>query len=97
MEVKVNATRDQLNEFKKSILWQDIRRELFIWKRGFELEYKTIVDNAAENNPSTASVLLHIGDISGRTKAVDYLMSLPDIFLGILEGQKDDASRERTE
>lgn len=85
----VHATRDQINDFKQSILWKDIKRELGAWKKGFKIEQDSIVDDAGENNPSTASVLLHLGDLNGRQKAVNYLLQLPDIFLQILEDQKD--------
>ena len=93
-EVTVYATKDQITDFKESLLWKDMLRELGMWKVGFELEYSSIVDNAAQHNPSTASVLLHMGDINGRIKAVDYMASLPDIFLQILEDKKDDSKRE---
>ena len=92
-ELKVNATRDQIEEFKESVIWQDIKRELFSWQRGFNKEMMSIVDEAASENPSTASVLLHMGDLNGRQKAVDYLISLPDVFLSL----KEEEIREREE
>lgn len=88
-EVKVNATRDQIEMLKESIIWADIVRELASWKEGFNQEMLTIVDDAAAANPSTASVLMHMGDLNGRQKAVDYLLSLPDVFLSMLEQQKE--------
>jgi len=88
-EIVVNATRDQIEDFKESILWADMVRELESWKKGFNREMLTIVDDAAAENPSTASVLLHMGDLNGRQKAVDYLISLPNVFLGMLEQQKE--------
>lgn len=86
-QLRVNSTRNQLEEFKESILWNDIVNELNGWKEGFKEEMEAIVDVAANTNPSTASVLLHMGDINGRIKAVDYMLSLPDIFIGIIETQ----------
>lgn len=92
MEVpKVNATRDQLLSFKESILWNDFVNELKAWQKGFNIEMLNIVDDAASENPSTASVLLHMGDLNGRQKAVDYILSLPDVFLDLLEQQKEDS------
>ena len=88
-QLKVRATRDQLNDFKESILWADICAELEFWKKGFEQEMQSIVDDAATTNPSTASVLLHMGDLNGRAKAVDYMLSIPDILLSALEVNKD--------
>lgn len=88
-EIKILSTYESVLEFKDSILWKDLRRELKAWKRGFKIEEESIVEDAAETNPSTASVLLHLGDINGRKKAVDYMLQLPDIFLQILEDQKN--------
>lgn len=89
-ELKVNASRDQIEDFKKSVLWNDITRELESWKKGFNAETLNIVDDAESNNPSTASVLLHMGDLNGRQKAVDYMLSILDVFIDILETQKED-------
>lgn len=87
-EIKVNATKSEIEEFKKSPLWYDILKELNSWKRGFNQEMEAIVDDAATSNPSTASVLLHMGDINGRQKAVDYMIGIPDMFLSLLEDEK---------
>jgi predicted TIM-barrel fold metal-dependent hydrolase len=86
--INIRATKDQLIELKESILWADITAELEVWKQGFNDEMMSIVDGAADANPSTAAVLLHMGDLNGRQKAVDYLLSLPDVFLQILEDKK---------
>ena len=96
-EVEVYATRDQIEDFMGSVLWADIIRELETWTTGFEMEQRSIVDDAAKENSSTASVLLHIGDLNGRTKAVDYLLSLPEIFLQILEDKKNDTRRKQAD
>jgi len=90
MEVVIGATRTQIEEFLESVLWNDIVTELNIWKLGFEQEMMSIVDDAADNNPSTASVLLHMGDLNGRSRAVDYMLSMPNVFLDILETQKEE-------
>lgn len=86
--INIRATKDQIIDLKESILWADITAELEVWKQGFNDEMMSIVDNAADTNPSTAAVLLHMGDLNGRQKAVDYLLSLPDVFLQILEDKK---------
>jgi len=87
-EVEICATKDQIEDFKVSVLWKDIVTELLAWKEGFTREMQSIVDDAARDNPSTASVLLHMGDLNGRQKAVNYFLTLPDVFLGILESRK---------
>lgn len=88
-EMKVRVTTDQVEEFKESILWADIVEELKSWKEGFNREMMSIVDEAEGTNPSTASVLLHMGDLNGRQKAVDYFLSLPDVFLSLLQERKE--------
>ena len=91
-EIIIKATKNQIEEFKSSMIWIDFIEELNSWKEGFKREMDSIVDDASSNNPSTASVLLHMGDLNGRIKAVNYMLSLPDIFLQILEDKKDDSS-----
>ena len=80
-EVVINSTKQQIEDLKDSIIWADIKHELNMWIRGFELEREAIVDNASSENPSTASVLLHLGDLNGRKKAVIYMLGILDIFL----------------
>jgi len=93
--VIVNATKGQIEDFIASLLWNDMQNELESWKEGFDAEMRSIVGEAEEKNPSTASVLLHMGDLSGRANAVDYLLSIPNVFLQILEEQKDDNRRNK--
>lgn len=93
-ELKVNASRDQIEELKESTVWNDITRELNSWKKGFNSEILSIVDDAESNNPSTASVLLHMGDLNGRQKAVDYMLSILDVFIDIIETQKENKDGE---
>lgn len=97
MEVQVNATKDQIEDLKSSVLWSDIVNELEEWKNGFVLEQSAIVDNAVEDNLSTASVLLHMGDLNGRAKAVNYVLSIPDVFLSILEDKKNATEHKSTD
>lgn len=88
--IQVRVSKEALEDFKESILWADIVEELKSWKEGFNREMSSIVDDAEGNNPSTASVLLHMGDLNGRQKAVDYFLSLPDVFIDILDTEKED-------
>lgn len=88
--MEVRATKDQIEAFIGSILWKDIKRELGYWKKGFSQELMSIIGDAETENPSTAAVLTHMGDIYGRVKAVDYLLELPKIFLQILEDETED-------
>ena len=96
--IQVRVSKDALEEFKESILWADMVEELKSWKEGFNREMQSIVDDAEGNNPSTASVLLHMGDLNGRQKAVDYFLSLPDVFLSIIEEKKEEKDgRDKTD
>jgi hypothetical protein len=96
--IQIRSSRDAVEEFKQSILWADMVEELKSWKEGFNREQLSIVDEAEATNPSTASVLLHMGDLNGRQKAVDYFLSLPDVFLSILEEKKEDKDgRDKTD
>jgi hypothetical protein len=88
--VQVLASKESIEDFKESILWADIVRELNAWKEGFNREQDNIVGEAESTNPSTASVLLHMGDLNGRKKAVDYMLSLLDVFLNIIEEKKEE-------
>jgi len=93
-EIKINATLDQIEGLKESIIWKDIVRELKNWQKGFNMEMMSIVDNAESNNPSTASVLMHMGDLNGRQKAVDYFISILDVFTDL---KKEEIESKKTE
>jgi hypothetical protein len=85
--VIVNATKDQIEEFKKSILWKDIKRELEMWKDGCRDEYGQTVGNSIT---SGANILTHLGDIHGREASIDYFLSILDVFLQILDDKNED-------
>ena len=92
--IQIRVSKDAVEEFKSSILWADMVEELKSWKEGFNREQLSIVDDAEANNPSTASVLLHMGDLNGRQKAVDYFLSLPDVFLSLIEEKKEEEEKD---
>jgi len=92
---KINATLDQIEALKTSVIWDDITRELEAWKKGFALEQDAIVDDAATENPSTASVLLHMGDLNGRRKAVDYVLSILDVFEDIKKAEIEERKLDK--
>lgn len=92
---KINATLDQIEALKESVIWNDITRELEAWKKGFAMEQDAIVDDAATENPSTASVLLHMGDLNGRRKAVDYVLSILDVFIDIKKAEIEERKLDK--
>lgn len=89
-EIVIHATKDQIEDHKGSVLWNDIVTELESWKEGFDLELKTMIGNIAEDNPSTANVLTHMGSLYGRTQAVDYMLNILEMFLQLKEDEQDD-------
>ena len=96
-KMEVLSTIGDLEEFKESMIWKDIERELSAWKVGFEQELFSINDRVAADNPSTANVLMHIGDINGRIKAVNYMLALPDVLIGLIEAEKVSKSKKSEE
>ena len=97
MEIEVSATKAQIEEFRESLLWKDICRELDFWAEGFGKEEETVVDRVASDNLSTAATLTLIGSIDGRKKAVAYFKQILDVFLNILEEKEDDSGPNETE
>ena len=95
-EIKVYSSKSDLEELLESIVWMDIVNELDAWLKGFEIERDAIVDDAAETNPSTAAVLMHLGDLNGRKKTIEYMKQIPSILLQVLEDNKDDSRRNKT-
>lgn len=95
--IEIYSTKGQLEEFKESVIWKDIARELESWLQGFEIERDAIVDDAEKENPSTASVLLHLGDLNGRKKAVNYVLGIPDLFISILIDKAEEKSKSELE
>jgi len=89
----VHATKGQIEDFKESLLWKDITRELGTWSEGFNLEMLSIVNDAEASNPSTAAVLMHMGDLNGRQKAVDYFLGILDVFIAVLEDKAIDKKK----
>ena len=88
-QIKLQTTRNEIETFKESILWSDMQAELNFWMEGFAAEQDSIVDDASSSNPSTAAVLMHLGDINGRKKAVAYMLGMLDVFLSYMEEPKD--------
>lgn len=102
-EVTVKSTRTQLEEIKESMFWHDVQEELGRLKEELNNEYDLIgepkieVDDEGRRTkiyPSTAEALIHLGDIKGRKKSIEYFLMLPEIFLNILEDNKNDTRRE---
>jgi hypothetical protein len=96
-EIKVNATRAQIERLKESLVWKDICNELDFWAEGFNSEEDSIVDRIATENLSTPATLTLLGSIDGRKKAVLYFKSILDIFLTIIEERENDSRCNKAE
>lgn len=95
-DVLVRATKDQITEFRESLLWKDIKRELGIWDRQFQKEYKSLIKNCIEGKENSASVLTQLGSLYGRNEAIEHFIDLPDLFLRLLEEKENDNRRDET-
>ena len=92
----VRATKSQIEEFKESFIWKDIVDELNHLAKNALIEYDIVGESHIDDEghkivPNTSETLIHLGDIKGRRKAVAYFLSIPDILLQILGGQKNDS------
>ena len=91
----IRSTKSQIEEFKKSFIWKDIVDELDTLTKNAQLEYDIVgephIDDAGYKIvPNSSETLIHLGDIKGRRKAVNYFLNIPDILLQILEDNKND-------
>jgi len=95
--VRINATKSQIEEFKSSVLWNDICHELDFWVEGFNNEESSIVDKVINENLSTAATLTLMGDLDGRKKTVMYIKGILDVFLSMIEEKNNDTRHNETE
>jgi hypothetical protein len=98
----IRSTKSQIEEFKESLIWKDFKDELNKLAKLALLEYDLVGEARVEDSgqrtiPNSSETLIHLGDIKGRRKAVQYFLSIPDILLGIIEEKKNDSERDRTD
>ena len=89
-DILVRATRGQIEDFVESMIWKDIKDELERLSVAAQSEYDLVGESTVDNQgvrmlPTSSETLIHLGDIKGRRKAVKYFLSIPEIFLSILE------------
>jgi len=102
MEREVRSTKMQIEEFKSSMLWSDFKDELIQLATNAQLEYDLVGESHVDDQgfkivPNQSETLIHLGDIKGRRKAVQYFLSIPDILIQILEDKQDDSRRNQTD
>lgn len=100
-EENIRSSRSEIEEFKGSFVWLDIKDELNDLAKRAELEYDLVGEPHVDDSghmiiPNTSETLIHLGEIKGRRKAVSYFLNIPNILLQILEDKKDDNRREPT-
>lgn len=100
--MEVRSTIKDIEEFTKSFIWKDIVDELRNLQLRSQLEYDLVGEPKIEDNgtkvfPSTAETLIHLGEVKGRRKAVEYFLSIPDILIGLVEEQKNDSRLDSTD
>jgi hypothetical protein len=96
MSDKVLSTKNQLEDFRESLIWKDILAELNRLDERTLLEYGLVGEPHTKDNgqvivPNTSETLIHLGDIKGRRKAVDYFRQILDILIGEKEENKNDS------
>jgi len=101
-EMTIRSTKSDIEEFKESFIWLDIVDELSRLAKNAAIEYDLVGEPHTDDQgykvvPNSSETLIHLGDIKGRRKAVAFFLSIPDIFLQILEDKKDDNRRDETD
>ena len=86
--MKLRATKDSIEEFKNSVLWKDIKRELGVWKSMAKDEIMSLAGACSDIKDLT-----NIARVGGRIEAIEYMLQILDIFLQEIE----DARRNETD
>ena len=97
-DITILSTKSHVKEILESFFWKDVRNELKRLSKELSDEYDLVGEpevswiegQKVKRYPTTSETLIHLGDIKGRRKAINYFLSLPQIFLDILEDQKND-------
>jgi len=97
MEETIRSTKSQIEDFKESFIWLDMVDELKNLALLAQIEYDLVGEPHIDDDghkivPNSSETLIHLGEIKGRRKAVAYFLDIPNIFLQILEGQKNDTT-----
>lgn len=101
-EKTIRSSKSEVEEFKDSFVWLDIKDELNDLAERARIEYDILGESHVDDSgndvtPNSAKVLIDLGHIKGRRKAVSYFLNIPDILLQILEDKKNDTKHEPTD
>ena len=97
MEVEIGSTKLQIEELKKSIIWNDIKRELDKWKSGASQEYSRVIGDVISGNSGIENPDMYLGNLYGREMTINFMLSLLDMFLEILKDKEDKSDGTRHE
>jgi len=98
----IRSTKSQLEEFKESFIWKDLVDEIKTLGKLAQIEYDLVGESRIDDDghrivPNSSETLIHLGDIKGRRKAVQYFLNLPDVLLNMVKEKENDAERDRTD
>ena len=97
----VRSTKSKIEEFKNSMLWKDIQDELKRLSRNAQLEYDLVGEPHVDDQgfrviPNESETLIHLGDIKGRRKAVNYFLDILEVLLQEIEDEKANVGKQET-
>lgn len=96
MDFEIKSTKASIEDFKESILWQDMLTELDLWlmslKSGDEVTGMII-----DNNMSSAAGLTLLGYNKGCREAVGRFKQILDILLNNKEEKQNDSRCDETD
>jgi len=81
-DIEIKSTANQLKEFMDSLIWEDLRTELKVWKKIVDSEYDEV------------DSLLNVGKIQGRKEAIDYFLELPRVLRETAKERQDESRRD---
>ncbi len=84
-DVIVRTTKGEIEEFKKSLLAKDMRREILVLIKMAEREYPE------------ATTLMWKGNIDGRIEALGRMLEMPDRFIHKLKEDLEDKKQQQEE
>jgi hypothetical protein len=82
-DIEIKSTANQLKEFSDSLIWEDLRTELEVWKKMVGSEYDDV------------DSLLNLGKIQGRREAIDYFLELPRVLHETAKERQDESRRNK--
>jgi hypothetical protein len=74
-----------LEHFINSTVWEDMQRELQIWREMAGRDY------------DTAATIEEVRLIQGRREAIEYILALPETMLNALKEEQEDGSRREND